>query len=223
MSYLECQGTHVFPSGVSRGNVYAGQTPDSKGEAGWGCDVRWLLVLIIPGSNHATHAAGGSGKFLRGTVVVGCWLLKTQDTCLRSYDSQVSLVPQGTPMKLSQNMQFSLCAVRVATPFPGARGHLGWCGRSSHSASAGWVDSISEDTLLLDIHNKKMPSVYKSTTAGISVIALSLSLALSGKEPRTESRGLTSSPCFVPSLLCSLGHATLHMISPVTIQFPYCV
>lgn len=186
MSYLECQGTHVFPSGVSRGSVYARQTPDSKGKPGWGCDVCWLLVLIMPGSNHATHAAGGSGKFLRrhscGWLLTLAW--RPQDTCLRSYDSQVSWCHRGHLWNCHK-IWSSLCALRVATPFPGARGHLGWCGCASHSASAGWVDSISEDTLLLRYSQQENAQCLEIHDSQISVVALSTVVALSRKEPRT--------------------------------------
>ena len=88
-------------------------------------------------------------KFLRrhscGWLLTLAW--RPQDTCLRGYDSQVSWCQWH--LWNCHKIWSSLCALCVATPFPGARGHLGWCDRASHSASAGWVDSISEDALLL--------------------------------------------------------------------------
>lgn len=176
----------MFPSAVSRGSVYAGQTPDSKGEPGWGCGMCWLLVVIMPGSNHTTLVAGGSGQVSKKAQL---WL--AADSCLKTTGHLSQglwftsvMEPQVTPMMLSRNTEFTMCTLCCNT-FPWRRGHLQWCDCASHSASAGWVDSISEDTLLLRYSQPENIQCLEIHDSWISVVTLSTVVALSKKEPRT--------------------------------------
>ena len=68
-----------------------------------------------------------------------------------------------------------------------------------------------------------MPSVYKSTTAEFLSLLFPLSWLFLGKSLEQESRGLTSSPCFVPSLLCSLGHAAWSLWTSVSLLCITCI
>lgn len=114
----------------------------------------------------------------------------------------------------------SLCALRCCNTFPREQGVILWCGRSSHSASAGWVDSISEDTLLLRYSQIRKCPVFANHNSWISVSVKPFHCrGSSRKSLEQESRGLTSVLALSP--ICCVTLDMSHDLCEH--QFPYFV